>query len=171
MPTNEFFKVRGARVGDLPEIVEIYNQAVRAGFQTADLLPWTVADKGVWFKEHSPEDYPILVAECEGVVRAWASVSPYRPGRLALKSTVEWSYYVHQDFRRKGLAKALLDALLSKCCELGYKQGLCIVLERNVASLALLEKLHFQRWAFLPDVAEFDGVRTGHVYMGVRIQS
>jgi phosphinothricin acetyltransferase len=41
-----------------------------------------------------------------------------------------------------------------------------IVLEGNEGSRRLLEKMGFEKWGYLPRVADFDGKEVGHLYYG-----
>jgi L-amino acid N-acyltransferase YncA len=161
--------IRFATCNDLPKIIEIYNQAIDAGFRTADIYRVTIEERLPWFGEHSPERYPLLVCEIDGIVVGWLSVSPYRPGRMALRFTVEVSYYVHADYQRRGIAGALIADAIEKSRSIGYKTMFAIVLDCNAASCALLEKYGFEKWGFMPGVADFNGVECGHVYYGKRL--
>ncbi|MCA8924680.1 MAG: N-acetyltransferase [Planctomycetes bacterium] len=165
---TEPLTVRVAGAADLPGIVEVYNQAV-AVQATADLDPVTVAGRQGWFAAHDPQRYPILIAERGGTLAGWVSLSPHRPGRRAVRRAAEVSYYVHRDHRRQGVATSLVNAALERCPALGVDVVFAIVLADNVASLALLERLGFARWGLLPEVADFDGRRVGHVYCGKRL--
>lgn len=155
-----------AAENNLPEIVEIYNQAIETKESTADITPITVQDRISWFKEHEPRQYPIYVALAGKKVAGWISLSPYRKGREALKYTAEVSYYIHNDFKRKGIGSRLLEYMIRKAPSLGIKHLFAIILEKNSASAGLLEKFHFEKWAFLPQIAEFDGVPCGQFYYG-----
>jgi phosphinothricin acetyltransferase len=162
-------KIRTAKSGDLPVIVEIYNQAVRFNRFTADLAPVGVMDRQEWFDQHRPEKYPIFLVEIDQKVVGWCSLSSYRPGRMALRYTAEISCFIDQYHWRQGLAKALMAQALDCCPRLGIKNLLAIVLEWNQASIQLLTRMGFQQWGFLPRVADFDGKECGHLYYGRRI--
>ena len=86
--------IRIAQAADLSRIVEIYNQAIPSMRSTADLSPLKAEDRMAWFAEHSPAKYPIFVAEIDGEVVGWCSLSAYRPGRMALRFTAEVSCYI-----------------------------------------------------------------------------
>ena len=158
--------IRLARQGDLPEIVEIYNQAIQTKQSTGDLQPFRVEDRMEWFHEHIPERYPILVADLEGQVVGWCSLSAYRPGRAALRFTAEISYYVDFAYHRRGIGAALVEHALAACPKLQVRHVFAIVLENNQASVHLLEKMGFEKWGYLPRVANFDGMEAGHLYYG-----
>jgi L-amino acid N-acyltransferase YncA len=161
--------IRIATLEDLPEIVEIYNEAVATGFATADLSPVTLESRETWFLDHKAGHHPIYVWEQDGQVKGWCSLSPYRPGRMALRFTAEISYYVKKDSRRKGIASALLLHALKDCPRLGIKNLFAIVLEPNAASRQLLERQGFTLWGLLPRVADFEGAECGHLYYGMRV--
>lgn len=160
--------IRLATLADLPRIVEIYNQAIAAKNATADTVPFTVEQRRDWFQIHTPDEYPLYVYEEEGRVLGWLSVSPYR-GRPALARTAEVSYYVDYACQGRGIGSALMVHALADAPRLGKKIYLAILLEWNTASRRLLEKFGFERWGYLPDVAEFDGRLCGQFYYGRRV--
>jgi phosphinothricin acetyltransferase len=162
--------IRIAEPADLPAIVEIYNQAIALRSATADLDPITVDSRAEWFASHDPAVHPIYVAERDGAVAGWCSLSPHRPGRGALRHTVEISYYIHEEFRRQGIASRLIAHAIADCPRLGIKNLFAILLDINQASVGLLEKAGFERWGHLPRVAEFDGIECGQLYYGRRVE-
>ncbi len=162
--------IRLAQIEDLPTIVDIYNQSIPSQCSTADTLPVQVEQRTNWFLEHSPENYPIFIAEVNEQIAGWCSLSPYRPGRAALRSTAEISCYVALEYDRKGVANALVGHAIVTCPGLGIKNLFAIVLERNAASLKLLDKMGFEKWGYMPRVADFDGEETGHFYYGRRVR-
>jgi L-amino acid N-acyltransferase YncA len=158
--------IRYAVYQDLPQIVDIYNQAVAKKFQTADTEPVSVADRSVWFEQHPPETYPILVYEQDNQVLGWFSISPYRAGRKALRFCVEISYYLDQQATGRGIGSALVHEGLEICKKLGYTAVFAIILDKNLVSVNLMKKFGFNQWAHMPDIADFDGETCGHVYYG-----
>jgi phosphinothricin acetyltransferase len=149
--------------------VDIYNQSIPSQHSTADTEPVTIESRKNWFMEHIPQKYPIFVAEMNGNITGWCSLSAYRPGRAALRYTAEISYYIAQEYQRQGVATALIEHAIEACPQLKLKNLFAIVLERNTASLKLLEKMGFEKWGCLPRVADFDGEETGHLYYGRRV--
>jgi L-amino acid N-acyltransferase YncA len=161
--------IRLAQVDDLPAILDIYNQSIPSKRATGDIEPLRVEDRLDWFREHPPQEHPIFVAELDGRVAGWCSLSAYRPGRAALRFTAEISYYIDYEYHRQGIATALVEHTLAVCPALGIKHVFAIVLEGNQASLNLLQKMGFERWGYLPRVADFDGNEVGHLYYGRHI--
>ena len=158
--------IRIAQQEDLPAVVEIYNQAIQTKHSTGDLQPVRVADRLAWFREHSPEKYPIYVAEVEGSVVGWCSLSAYRQGRAAFRFTAEISYYIASAHHRRGFGTALIEHVMTACPTLQVRHLFAIVLESNQGSVRLLEKMGFEKWGYLPQVANFDGKEMGHLYYG-----
>lgn len=162
-------KIRKAEITDLPAIVEIYNQAVRAKFLTADTEPTDVNSRRQWFYDHNPDKYPIFVGEIDGQVVGWVSLSAYRPGRKALRHTAEISYYLHEEFQGQGIGSKLMEYVIAECPKYEIKTLFTITLDCNQASINLTKKFNFELWAHLPNIADFDGVECGHVYYGLRV--
>lgn len=161
--------VRIAKIEDLESIVEIYNQAIDAGFQTAFTQRYNTEDKVAWFYEHPEHLYPLLVYEQHGKVVGYLHVSSYRQGRAALRFAVEISYFIHRDFHRKGIGSQLLEQGIKMCGDLKYRTLLAIIMEPNIASAKLLEKYGFEKWGYLPDVADYNGVTCSQVYYGRKL--
>jgi len=159
-------KIRLAQLDDLPAIVDIYNQSIPSKQSTGDTQPLRVEDRRTWFEEHRPQEHPIFVADINGQVVGWCSLSPYRPGRAALRFTSELSYYIDFSHHRQGIATALVEHALASCPAVQIKHVFAIILEGNQASLNLLQKMGFEPWGYLPRVADFDGREVGHHYYG-----
>lgn len=69
-------EIRRATVADLPVITEIYNDAILKTVATFDTETKTIEDREAWL-EHHGEKYPVLVAVEDGVIKGWASLSPW----------------------------------------------------------------------------------------------
>ncbi|HSL47265.1 MAG TPA: GNAT family N-acetyltransferase [Anaerolineales bacterium] len=158
--------IRLAQLDDLPAIVDIYNQSIPSRQSTGDTQPLRVEDRIMWFEEHRPEKHPIFVAEVDGQVVGWCSLSAYRPGRAAFRFTAEISYYIALVYHGQGIGTTLIEHTLAACAALQIRHLFAIVLETNRASLKLLEKMGFAQWGYLPRVADFDGKEVGHLYYG-----
>ena len=163
--------IRHATTADLNAIIAIYNQAVQKKLATADLDPIRVEDRHGWFHLHTQGEFPIFVYELAGRVVGWCSLDPYRSGRRALSATSEIVYYVDYEFHRRGIGSMLVEHALAEASQLGKRALFAIILESNVPSIRLLEKFGFDRWAYLPDVADIDGKLVSHVYYGKQLHA
>jgi len=160
--------IRFATQIDLYRIVAIYNQAISFHNATADTVPFTAEQRLEWFESHHPDSYPIYIYEDSTEVLGWLSISPYRL-RPALSRTAEVSYYVDYAQHGKGIGSALMRHALDDVPRLGKKVYLAILLEWNTRSIHLLENFGFEKWGYLPEVAEFDGRLCGQFYYGRRV--
>jgi L-amino acid N-acyltransferase YncA len=161
--------IRLAVEDDVAAITEIYNQAIAMKSATADIAPVSADSRRRWLAEHPADKHPVFVADKQGVLMGYSSLSPYRRGRMALRHTAEISYYVHEDFRGMGVGTGLIEHAINECPRLGLKTLFAILLDINADSVRILEKFGFQKWGHLPDVADFDGVECGHLYFGRRV--
>jgi len=165
-PEEKPFHIRLAAAEDLLMINDIYNQAVVEGF-TADTDPVDPVARSEWFENHKKTGHPIFVYVENNHIRGWLSFSPYRYGRYALRFTAEVSYYVDNQYRKRGVGTALLGESLSYAVQHEFKTLFTIILEHNEGSIRLMKKCGFQQWGFLPRVAEFEGKWRGHYYYGM----
>jgi phosphinothricin acetyltransferase len=157
--------IRDAVEGDLPAIVEIYNAAIATRMSTALLEPVLVEERLPWFRRHSPERFPLWVAESEQQIAGWLSFHEFIP-RPAYGGAAEISIYVHQMFRRRGIGRALLLKAIADAPRLKTRALLGYVLGHNEASLALFEQAGFERWGRLPRIAQFEQVERDLVIVG-----
>ncbi|MFI5345043.1 MAG: GNAT family N-acetyltransferase [Elusimicrobiota bacterium] len=144
--------IRPARETDLPAVTAIYNEAIERTTGTFDTEPKSLAQMADWFKAHD-ESHPVLVAEEDGRVVAWASMSRWSD-RCAYNRSVEVSVYVEVPARGRGLAGELLDELLRRGRTLGVKQALARITQDNEASLRLHARRGFVEVGRLRRVGE-----------------
>lgn len=135
-------KVRAAQGEDLAEITAIYNDAMEKTTATFDTEAKTVEQQKAWLAEHGGR-YPVLVAEREGVVIGWASLSRWSD-RCAYAETAEDSVYVAETARGAGVGRALLGAALEAGRSAGLRTVLARVVEGNPASLSLHQAYGFE---------------------------
>jgi|SRR5690349_21830335 len=149
--------VRDAIEADLSAIVEIHNAAIASGISTAQLERVTVKGRREWLRAHSPEQYPIWVAELGGAIAGWLSFREFLP-RCAYRGTVEVSVYVHETFRLRGIGRRLLQQAIARGPQLGMHSLVGLIFSHNEPSIALFRTAGFERWGFLPGVARVDQV-------------
>ncbi|MEG3939064.1 N-acetyltransferase family protein [Microcoleus sp. S36b_A3] len=160
-------KIRSAVESDLPAIVQIYNAAIPGRLSTADLEPVSVESRLAWYREHSPNSWPIWVMESEQNIVGWLSFQLFY-GRAAYQHTAEVSLYVSPDRQRCGIGQKLLQSAILRSPELQLKNLIGMIFAHNRPSLRLFEKFGFQQWGYLPQVTELDGVERDIVILGLR---
>lgn len=163
--TEREMKIRDASDADLPAILAIYNQAVLTRLSTAQLKPVTIEERKDWVREHSPDRHPFWVVEANGEIAGWLTIKPFIP-RCAYEGTVELSVYVNENCRRRGIARRLLEEAIRRAPSLGISAMVGLIFGHNKPSLALFEQVGFERWGFLPGVAQIEETARDLVIMG-----
>jgi len=119
----------------------IYNHEVEHTTATFDLVGRSLSEQREWLAERSGA-LGVLVAEIDGVVSGFASLSPYR-SRPAYRTTVEDSIYVSESARGAGVGKALLLALIDLAEQRGFHAMVARIAGGSAASVALHEACGF----------------------------
>lgn len=164
---NKIF--RKAIKEDLALIVSIYNEAIRAGFQTADLEEIKTEDRIQWFEDHQKAPYDIFVLEVDKQVVGWLSLSPYRKGRGALITNAEISYYLSTSVQSKGLGSYMMEEGIKKARQKNIRNLIAILLAANNRSVILLQKYGFEEWGRLPEIANINQHIIDHLYFGLKL--
>jgi L-amino acid N-acyltransferase YncA len=158
-------RIRDALESDLAAIIDIYNATVPTRMVTAELELTTVEARLPWFREHSPDQHPFWVAENDCGVMGWLDFKKFLP-RCAYRGTAEISVYVHEKFRRQGVARHLLEEAIARAPSLGIDAIVGLIFGHNEPSLRLFGQLGFERWGLLPRIAQLDGNKRDLVIMG-----
>jgi phosphinothricin acetyltransferase len=147
--------IRPATLADAPVLSAIYNHSVLHSTATYQEVPESVDDRRVWLAAHGP-NHPVLVAEVDGVVAGWASLSPFH-SRSAFRYTVESSVYIAETHQRQGLARALMHQLIDLAGPAGHHVILAIISADQTPSILLHESLGFRHAGHLHEVGrKFD---------------
>lgn len=161
--------IRFAKFSDLSSIVDIYNQAIRTKRDTGDTEEFHVNDRIKWFEKFDKNEYPLYIAEIANKVVGYSSLSPYRPGRKAMSTVAEISYYVDYEIHGRGIGSALLKYVISDCERIGKENLIAILLDINSHSLVILEKFKFSKWGHLPNIININKEKCGHLIYGLKI--
>jgi len=147
--------IRRAQLSDIRGITDIYNDAILTTNATFDTQLKTLPEQRKWYRGHGPRN-PILVAEENGEIVGWASLSEWST-RCAYADTVEISLYIAQIHRHKGIGKLLMKALIEE----GKKTGLHTILSRitggNEVSVRLHRQFGFKRIGTMKEVGNKNG--------------
>ena len=135
--------IRKAERRDLDAVLAIYNYEVKNGTATFDVAPRAGAAGEAWFAAHNTGNHPLLVAEEDGAILGYASLSPYRDWDAYLR-TVELSVYIAPESRGRGVASTLMQAVLDFAREDPQTHVVVSVITgNNGASVRLHEKFGF----------------------------
>ena len=142
--------VRKASLDDLAAITKIYNQAILRTTATFDTEPKSLEEQKLWFESHGPK-YPVLVAEEDGKVIAWASLSKWSD-RCAYSDTAEISLYVNENDRGKGIGRKLLKAIIREGEKSGLHSIIARIAEGNETSIHLHQSVGFEHIGIMKEV-------------------
>ena len=136
--------IRPAREADLEEMRSIYNEAVEKTNATFDIEERTEQGMILWFRDKG-ETYPVIIAETEGRVAGWASLSKWSE-KKAYDTTAEVSVYVRERFRKRGIGKRLIEIITLEGGSSGFHSLLARITQGNEISMHLFESygyVHF----------------------------
>ncbi len=154
--------IRQATAADLGQITEIYNDAIQKTTATFDTEPKTSEEQENWFVKHDAR-HPVLVAEQDGPIVAWASLSQWSD-RCAYNDTAEISVYVKEEYRGKGVGKQLMAALIKEGKTVGLHTLIARIAGSNKISVDLCKSFGFQYIGTMREVGKkFDQLLDVHL--------
>ena len=156
---------------DLPKLVALYNAIIAEGGFTADLAPYSLAQRQSWFNDHRQPPFQIHVVEIDQQIQGYFYFSPWRSGRAAMRQVAEVSYYLAKEARGRGLGRFILEQAQQLAVDAGLKYLLAILLESNIGSRTLLEKGGFSLAGQLPEIADLGEKRCGQLIMYKKLRS
>jgi L-amino acid N-acyltransferase YncA len=143
---------RPAVPADAPTIAAIYNQGIADRVATFETRPRSAEDVLSWFGGR----HPVVVAERDGAVIAFASASSYRP-RECYDGVAEFSVYVAREARGLGAGRAAMAALIEAATAAGFWKLVSRVFVENGASRRMLGALGFREVGVYERHARLDG--------------
>ena len=161
-------QIREACAEDAGGLAAIYNDAVR--HSTAILMEGEVdaANRIAWMQARQAIGYPVLVAAEAGQVLGYASFGDWRPFD-GFRGTVENSVYVHPEARGRGVAAALMPALIAAARGCGKHMIVAAITSENAASLALHHRHGFVQSAHMRQVGQKFGRWLDLIFMELRL--
>ena len=142
---------RPALPADAPAIASIYNHYILTttiSFEEAAIDADDIAQRMAAVRSAG---LPYLVAEDDGAVIGYAYATPWRV-RRAYRSSVETSVYLRDGLQARGTGTTLYRALLAELTAGGYHLAIGGIAQPNPASVALHEKLGFEKAAHFKEV-------------------
>lgn len=160
------YEIRSVQPDDLPDIREIYNYYVTNSVVTFDEKRWSLAQWREKYDYLTKLKLPFLVAVSPtGQILGYALASPWN-GKTGFRYTAETSIYLGQAATGKGLGRALLEALIEACRELGLREIVAVVSDKGAeASIALHERFGFVEVGRMGRVGHKFGRWLGTIYL------
>jgi phosphinothricin acetyltransferase len=149
------FAIRSAEVRDAPAIQAIYRHFVET---TAVSFELEAPDVGEISRRITAavEGWGWLVAEVDGALAGYAYGTAHRP-REAYRYSVEVSAYLDAAYHRRGIARALYEALFPQLVARDYRNAYAGVTLPNDASMGFHQSLGFKFIGVFPEVGrKFD---------------
>ena len=136
-------RIRLASESDAAQILDIYAPVVR---ETAISFEWDPPslDQIRHRMRRVLEMLPWLVCDVDGRIAGYAYASPFKT-RAGYRWSCELTVYVHPEFHRCGVGRALYAALLPCLTAQGYQVAVAVITIPNPASVGLHESIGMRR--------------------------
>lgn len=144
--------IRKAILSDAQAIATIYNEAIENTVATFDTETKTIANREEWLRQHS-DKYPVVVAEVDGVVAGFASMTRWSD-RAAYDDTAEISIYILPHYHNQGIGRKLMEAIIMAGKEGGLHCILSRITQGNDKSIYLHEQFGFRTVGVLQEVGK-----------------
>jgi L-amino acid N-acyltransferase YncA len=146
MNQHQAILVRPVTAADAEAIARIYNHYVANTVITFEEEAVSAPDMAARIAEAQGLSLPWLVAEVEGAIVGYAYARRWRP-RSAYRYSAETTIYLERGYEGRRIGTTLYSALLPLLRERGIHVAIGGVALPNDASVALHEKLGFERVA------------------------
>lgn len=144
-------EIRSATEHDIAPVLAIYNHAIEHTTAVFSYEPHTLEMRREWFESKQANGHPVLVAETDGQIAGFATYGAFRPWP-AYGHSVEHSVYTAPEFRRRGIARSLMNELISQARANGLHAMIGGVVAENAESIRLHESLGFSEVAHFREV-------------------
>jgi phosphinothricin acetyltransferase len=143
--------LRPALLDDAAAIAAIYNHYILTTTISFEEQPVDAAEIARRMASVRAANLPYLVAEDDGIVTGYAYATPWR-ARPAYRSSVETSVYLQSGTHARGTGTRLYQLLLDELTARGLHLAIGGIAQPNAASVALHEKLGFEKVAQFSEV-------------------
>jgi L-amino acid N-acyltransferase YncA len=143
--SNADLEIRAAVRGDAEAIAAIFNQGVEDRIATFETRPATVEEAVGWVESDvvvvGGSRSSATTNTAAGSILGWAKAGLYSDQHDYYAGIREATLYVARDARRRGLGRALLDALATSAGEAGAHKLVGKIFTSNEPSIALVKRL------------------------------
>ncbi|MGH2553215.1 MAG: GNAT family N-acetyltransferase [Chitinophagaceae bacterium] len=138
-------QIRIADGSDAEGILSIYAPYIEhSSFTFETIVP--AKDEFAERIKYNLQNWPWLVCEVDGVIAGYAYATRYRE-RTAYQWGTECSVYIHDDYQRTGIAKALYISLFEILKKQGFRNVYAVINLPNERSVAFHESCGFKYFA------------------------
>jgi len=164
-PMAAVLPVRPAQPTDVPAIRAIFNEVIATSTAVYYFEPVSLEERTAWFDARRKADFPVLVAERDGVIVGFSSFGEFRGAWPGYRYSVEHSVHVRADCRGQGIGPRLVEALFPYAAQAGKHVMIGGVDAANAASLQMHVRLGFQQVAHFREVGHKFGRWLDLVFM------
>jgi L-amino acid N-acyltransferase YncA len=137
------WRTRAAKLKDIPQITEIYNQGIEDRLATFETRLRDVPEMETWLTDREDRYLVVVIEDENGTAQGWASISPFQ-SRCCYSGVGDLSIYIHRDMRGTGLGKLLLNDLMEAAKEHDFHKLVLSVFDFNEAAKKLYGSLGFR---------------------------
>ena len=160
--------LRDATPEDAEAMAAIYAHHVLHGTASYDVVPPPPDHFRAKVETVRAAGWPYLVAERDGAIAGYAYATQFRD-RAAYRFTAEDSIYVHPERMGQGIGRALLDALIERCADFGFRTIIAVIGGAEPASIAIHARRGFREAGRLRAVGCKHGRWLDSVYMQLEL--
>lgn len=158
---------RRAAPDDAEQLMRIYNQSVDGGGRSPTLGPGKIEDMRYIIERGGRSGWPTWVVECASPEApdlspapvAWAHLRTISWAPQACRSTGDLWLYVDREWHGTGLAMRMARRVGREARAHGFDTLTCWILSSNRRSLSLVRACRLKRWALMPQVVDYGGLR------------
>ncbi|MEM9436968.1 MAG: N-acetyltransferase family protein [Pseudomonadota bacterium] len=142
--------IRPAQSGDLPEVMRIWNTAIRETNQTFNSQEKTLPEIEALMAQRAADGHALLVVEA-GVIVGFGTYGQFRGG-VGYARSMEHTLYLDAGTRGQGLGRELLRALEDHARMGGAHSLIGGIAGENEGSIRFHEREGYTRVATIPEV-------------------
>ena len=147
--------IRLATASDAADILQVYAPIVSNTHISFELSVPSVDEIAARINK-TLQQYPWLVCASDGRLAGYAYASAFR-ARYAYQWTAETTVYVHPDFQRRGVSRALYRSLVAILRAQGYCNALGVIALPNAGSIRAHEAAGFRKIGVFANVGHKAG--------------
>jgi len=159
--------IRLATSADIPQITDIYNDAVIKRLATCDEQIKDLEERKNWFKQFDLT-HPCWVIEINSEIAGYGCLFRYSP-KSGYRFTVENSLYIAPQYQGQGLGRKLLEHTINEATRFGHRYIEAKIFEHNHMSLKLHQQMGFTHAGLQEGIANLDGKWCNVVLLKFRI--
>ncbi len=143
--------IRHAALADLPQILDIYNDAIINTTAVFQYDVHTIEMRKEWLAQKQKDGFPVFVAEKDNAVVGFSTFGPFRNWE-GYKYSVEHSIYVEKNQRGKGIGKLLMPPLIDAAKQMNMHTIIAGIDADNKISIEFHKQFGFEEAGYIKEV-------------------